>query len=79
MENLEEMKKRTDDFKKRNSYTKKYSDYTIISSLRIFDLVYDRLMLRNKKSNIPSSPDIHFLASLIGKKESFSIEGIRLD
>ena len=79
MENLEAMRKCIDYFKKRNSYTKKYSDYTVISSLRIFDLVYDRLMLRNKKSNIPTTADLHFLASLIGKKESFSIEGIRLD
>ncbi len=79
MENLEEMKKCIADFKKRNTYTRKYSDYTVISSLRIFDLVYDRLMLRNKKSSMPTTADLHFLVSLISKKEPFSIEMIRLD
>ena len=79
MENLEEMKKCVADFKKRNTYTRKYSDYTVITSLRIFDLVYDRLMLRNKKSSMPSTIDVSYFVSLIGKKESFSIEGIRLD
>ena len=79
MENLEEMKKRIADFKKRNTYTQKYSSYAIITSLRIFDLVFDRLMLRNKKSTMPSTIEMNFLVSLINRKEPFTIEGIRLD
>ena len=79
MVNLEEMKKRIDDFKKRNACTREYSDYKVLSSLRIFDLVYDRLILRNKKSDMPTKTEMHFLVSLINRKESFSIEGIRLD
>lgn len=79
MENLEEMKKRVDDFKKKKTFADRHSSYAIITSLRIFDLVFDRLMLRNKKSALPSVIEMNFLVSLIGRKESFSIEGIRLD
>ncbi len=79
MENLEEMKKCIDDFKKRIAFTQRYSSYVIITSLRIFDLVFDRLMLRNKKSTMPSTIEMSFLVSLISRKEPFSIEGIRLD
>ena len=69
MVNLEEMKKRIDDFKKRNACTREYSDYKVLSSLRIFDLVYDRLMLRNKKSDMPTKTEMHFLVSLINRKD----------
>lgn len=79
MENLEEMKKRVDDFKKKKTFADRHSSYAIITSLRIFDLVFDRLMLRNKKSAMPSVIEMNFLVSLIGRKESFSIERIRLD
>ena len=79
MENLEEMKKCIEDFKKKSAFAERYTSYVIISSLRIFDLVFDRLMLRNKKSAKPSTIEMTFLASLISRKEPFSIEGIRLD
>jgi hypothetical protein len=79
MENLEEMKKCVADFKKRKTFADRYSGYAIITSLRIFDLVFDRLMLRNKKPTMPSTIEMNFLVSLINRKEPFTIEGIRLD
>ena len=79
MENLEEMKKYVDNFIKTKSYSQRYSSYTVLSSLRIFNLVIDRLMLGNKKSTVPTMIDINFLISLIHKKEFFSIESIRFD
>ena len=79
MENIEEMKKRVDEFKKKKTFTERHSSYAIITSLRIFDLVFDRLMLRNKKPTMPSTIEMNFLVSLINRKEPFTIEGIRLD
>lgn len=79
MENLEETKRLCAEFKKINKVTCKYSSFILISSLRIYKLVADKLMIRDKITPVPTPPEMYFLISLINRKEPFSIEGIRLD